>query len=663
MLKTLVINPAPELAGQLDLALCDSGIFETVLHTGYPYPTTSTLERLVRFHAPEVVFIAVNDLDEALRVAAQLDEILPGVPIVAFGDDCRPETPLKLMRSGIREFLEPPFTRDAILAAANTLEQYLSRHPLRVQSTNEIYSFLPAKPGAGTTTVATNTSVAASRYNEREVLLVDSDLHNGLVAFMLSLKPVHGVAEALEESRALDEAMWPQLVTEKDGLDILASTGAPVGYSVSSTDWDNVIRVARRLYQIILVDLPGHIEESSVELMRESKQIFLVLTPEVAVLHLARKKLEELSRLNLEDRVRLVLNRWSENSLIGRPQIEDMLEMPIRHSIDNEYHAIYRTQIAGKAIIRNSKLGVQIDNLARDILGLGDADDAGGRRSLSDYAARVKQWWHGRVARLRSEVPRMGDGSPRPNSTVVDQTASQAPSRRSPIPEVNPLSNEEVSKILAASRTFGDASESERQNLSAYLRALVLVLRYSGLRLQDVVTLSRERVVDNRLLVSNGNTAEPIWNQLPETVCEALDRCPKNDSYSFFLDRGGGSRKALQFWRSRLDELFELAEITDGSAIRFRDTYAIEMLEAGTPVETVSAYLGHKNPTATRRRYSRWIQCRRNNTTVVASGRHTLAPDQGQMATSTETGPDQSGTVGLTRLAEAVRTDPKGVID
>jgi hypothetical protein len=48
---------------------------------------------------------------------------------------------------------------------------------------------------------------------------------------------------------------------------------------------------ARRQYSTICVDLSGMMERYSVEVLHEAKQVFLVATSELPVLHLAREKL------------------------------------------------------------------------------------------------------------------------------------------------------------------------------------------------------------------------------------------------------------------------------------------------------------------------------------------------------------------------------------
>jgi hypothetical protein len=57
-------------------------------------------------------------------------------------------------------------------------------------------------------------------------------------------------------------------------------------------------------------------------------------------------------------------------------------------------------------------------------------------------------------------------------------------------------------------------------------------------------------------------------------------------------------------------KLFELAEVPKGHAHRFRDTFAVELLLAGVPIERVSVLLGHQSVRITERHYSPWVRAR-----------------------------------------------------
>ncbi len=59
-----------------------------------------------------------------------------------------------------------------------------------------------------------------------------------------------------------------------------------------------------------------------------------------------------------------------------------------------------------------------------------------------------------------------------------------------------------------------------------------------------------------------------------------------------------------------LHSLFQLAGIKGGHAHRFRDTFAVELLLKGVPIERVSVLLGHSSVKITERHYAPWVRAR-----------------------------------------------------
>ena len=53
-----------------------------------------------------------------------------------------------------------------------------------------------------------------------------------------------------------------------------------------------------------------------------------------------------------------------------------------------------------------------------------------------------------------------------------------------------------------------------------------------------------------------------------------------------------------------------LADIPDGHPPRFRDTFSVELLLAGVPIERVSILLGHQGARITEKHYAPWVRAR-----------------------------------------------------
>ncbi len=123
----------------------------------------------------------------------------------------------------------------------------------------------------------------------------------------------------------------------------------------------------RRHYQAICLDLSGILEKFSVELLHESKEIFLVCTPEVPSLHLAREKLHFLRSLELDSRVRVLLNRATRQSLIPVSEVEKILSVPVYMTFPNDYLGVHRALTSGKHVSPASELGAGFGALAAAI--------------------------------------------------------------------------------------------------------------------------------------------------------------------------------------------------------------------------------------------------------------------------------------------------------
>ena len=168
-------------------------------------------------------------------------------------------------------------------------------------------------------------------------------------------------------------------------------------------------------------------------------------------------------------------------------------------------------------------------------------------------------------------------------------------------PPTAPFTKEEVTSILKACDSYPDKVNAVR------LRALVLLLRYRGLRIRDAATLSRNRIQGDKLFLYTAKTGTPVYCPLPPFVVEALNAIPERTAY-FFWTGNSTPKTAAGVWQESLKRLFILAGVPEGHAHRFRDTFSVGLLLAGVPIERVSILLGHQSVRITEKHYAPWVR-------------------------------------------------------
>jgi integrase len=106
-----------------------------------------------------------------------------------------------------------------------------------------------------------------------------------------------------------------------------------------------------------------------------------------------------------------------------------------------------------------------------------------------------------------------------------------------------PFTQEEMIRILAAVDTYRHGTPKNGHENACRLRAFVLILRYTGMRIGDVVNFSAERLNGDRLFLYTQKTGVPVAVVVPEFVIRSLASTPRKTANSFF-------GVALEIWRA-----------------------------------------------------------------------------------------------------------------
>jgi integrase len=173
-------------------------------------------------------------------------------------------------------------------------------------------------------------------------------------------------------------------------------------------------------------------------------------------------------------------------------------------------------------------------------------------------------------------------------------------------PPVIPFTAEQQQAIIVALDEYPTKNSFGYDN-RARMRAFVLVLRYTALRMSDVVQLRRDKITKGRLLLRTTKTGSPVHLPLPPVLLDALKKI-ESDSPYYFWSGEGKVKSLISTWQIAFAKLLELAGV-GGHPHMYRHTMAIELLELGTTVERVAAILGN-SPAIVYKHYSPWVESR-----------------------------------------------------
>ncbi len=179
------------------------------------------------------------------------------------------------------------------------------------------------------------------------------------------------------------------------------------------------------------------------------------------------------------------------------------------------------------------------------------------------------------------------------------------------------LELDEYERVLDTIEVYDEPGASE-------LRALVELMRWTGMRISDAVKFCDAEIVsstDGYGLNANFiqmKTRRRCECPLPDHVVKLLRNLPfkgelPGKRYWFWTGRGKLTT-AINNWRFDIQKLFDEAQ-EDGKPFRhhvtphcLRHMFVIQNLNVGTDISWISKWIGHKSVTVTIKHYSNWIR-------------------------------------------------------
>jgi pilus assembly protein CpaE len=338
--------------------------------------------RATRGSAPELAALAhpaaqqpdiiVVDTRGARAIPSSLAAVKrqhPGVGILVVASESDPAVLLEAMRAGANEFLQEP-----INAAA--LEQAVTRllaHRATPTAAGEVFAFVGAKGGVGTTTAAVNVATALAKVAPAQTLLADLHLAHGDAAVLFGAEPRFSIMDALENTHRFDEAFFRGLVTStKAGPALLASSDRALLPCGDVQRFRAVVDFAAQHYRYVVLDVP-RADGAALDALDAVSQIVVVASQELAAARSASRLAAGLRQRYGRERVLVIVSRVDKHAEITQADIEKVVGSRIEHMLPSDYRLALQALNRGQplALDNHNALAAGFRGLARALAKIG----------------------------------------------------------------------------------------------------------------------------------------------------------------------------------------------------------------------------------------------------------------------------------------------------
>ncbi len=350
-------------------------------------PAVASADLLALMHpaAPQPDILVV-DIRTHGQIPAALNVVKrqhPGTSIVLTVSQLTPELMLEAMRAGVNECLPEPLTVDAVSGAISRL---VAQRTTAVSG--QVFAFVGAKGGVGTTTLAVNVATQLAR-QQHSTLFVDMHPSYGDAAVQFGAEPRFSLTDALDNTHRLDFSFFNGLTVQtKGGVTLLASPDNTPTTPIDPHRIRLLLDFAVRNYRYTVLDLPRS-NPAMLDTLEVAQTIFVVTNQELAAVRGACRVAEALSRRYTRDKVSVVVSRFDKSAEIGVEDIEDVVHASVGFTFPSDYRVAVQALNEGNPFILSDrgKLSEAIVAFARQLTG--DANEAPAMSRVKAFGARI----------------------------------------------------------------------------------------------------------------------------------------------------------------------------------------------------------------------------------------------------------------------------------
>lgn len=282
---------------------------------------------------------------------------MPAVPVIAGLAEVDIATSRQLLRRGVSDIVALPFAIDELITAICDTADQIAPETVNEAALAPFVAVLKSVGGAGATTVATHLAaqMAQDMGENARACVIDLDLQTGDVAAYMGCAPRLSLSELLDAGARLDDELIHSVACDSHKrVDVIASPAEIV--PIEDLDFEQLMRIitaARRLYDVVIVDLPASFTNWSLSTVFAADQTLLVSTLTLPSLRHTKRQLDFMISMGIaRNSIQVVLNRVEMKlfKTIDAGDAAKVLKHPILATICNEYKLLHNAQDEGELV-------------------------------------------------------------------------------------------------------------------------------------------------------------------------------------------------------------------------------------------------------------------------------------------------------------------------
>ena len=314
---------------------------------------------------PSAVIITLSaepKIDWAL--CRQISAFCPETMIICASRNSSPDLILDSLRAGGREFLRLPVIAEELKTVLDRAVEFCAGESKTSVKRGRVVAVFGAKGGCGSSFIAANLAMAMGS----STAILDLNLQAASQDLLFGVKPRYSIADLVENLPRLDDQLIGRyLVDVAPKVRLLpAPTDAASGEEIRADHIAEVIGILRERHDHIVLDLPHTFDTITIAGLDQADEILLTLTLDILSARAAQRALMIFGRLSYpREKIRIVLNRWNQQSDLELKHVEKFLGERVASFIPEDYRSVVSSINIGRPLVASQPTSAIVAELRK----------------------------------------------------------------------------------------------------------------------------------------------------------------------------------------------------------------------------------------------------------------------------------------------------------